>query len=246
MIARYGAAGTFAVPTLASSVRQTMKEAYGEEFPQRTDAVVSKMKETNIQRWGVECPVHSSELSGAIAERNQERWGTAHPIAAPAVREKIRTTMQARYGVESFTETGIPTQRSSTPEATSKRLSTLKDRGLLMHSHVELECLDVLRTVFQHVMHSVVVNGWSIDFYVHDVDVYVQFDGTYWHGLDRPIEEIAGSDSPCDAAIHRKWQRDREQDEWFPSHGKCLVRITEEQWKSAADKAGFIMTRVTR
>lgn len=242
MIARYGAAGTFAVSELAKSARQTMESKYGDEFPQRTAAVIEKMKETNRELWGAECTVHSNELRGTIAERNQERWGNSHPIASAAVQDKIRATMRTRYGVESFAETGIPSRHAATPEVTEKRLKTLEVRGFLKHSNIELECLDVLRTVFQCVDHSVTVNGWSIDFYIHDVDAHVQFDGMYWHGLDRPIEEIAESDSPCDAAIHRKWLRDRQQDEWFARQRRRFVRITEEQWKSADDKVNFIMT----
>ena len=74
------------------------------------------------------------------------------------------------------------------------------------------------------------MNKWPIDFYVKDNDTYIQFDGEYWHGLDRPLDEIAKFKTPRDRTILRKYQIDREQVEWFRSTGKRLLRITDQQF----------------
>jgi hypothetical protein len=59
------------------------------------------------------------------------------------------------------------------------------------------------------------------------IDTYVQLDGVYWHGLDRPIELIAEHRTKRDVQIHKKWATDREQDAWFAERGMKLVRITD-------------------
>lgn len=71
---------------------------------------------------------------------------------------------------------------------------------------------------------------WPIDFYIKSIDAWIQFDGVYWHGLDRHIELIAEHRSKRDVVIHRKWLTDREQDEWFKKCGLKLIRVTDRQF----------------
>lgn len=75
------------------------------------------------------------------------------------------------------------------------------------------------------------VNGWKIDFKVRSLDTYVQFDGEYWHGLDRPHKQLRASASQRDKAILGSWKRDRDQDAWFAANGLRLVRVTDRQFK---------------
>lgn len=78
-------------------------------------------------------------------------------------------------------------------------------------------------------------NLWNVDMYVPDIDTYIQFDGVYWHGLDRPVEEIKNSNTKRNIAIYKKWTIDREQDEWFLKVSKRLVRITDIEFKKDED-----------
>lgn len=71
---------------------------------------------------------------------------------------------------------------------------------------------------------------WPIDFYIKSIDTWIQFDGVYWHGLDRPLEIITKYRTKRDAQIHKKWLTDREQDKWFEEHGLKLIRITDKQF----------------
>jgi hypothetical protein len=74
------------------------------------------------------------------------------------------------------------------------------------------------------------MNIWPIDFYVKSIDTYIQFDGEYWHGLDRPLEEIQKFKTSRDRRIFEGWNRDREQDKWFREQGLKLNRITNKQF----------------
>ena len=82
-----------------------------------------------------------------------------------------------------------------------------------------------------NVSRNVFVNSrWPIDFYIKSIDTYVQLDGIYWHGLDRPIEVIAEHRTKRDAQIHKKWLTDREQNRWFSEREMNLVRVTDAQF----------------
>lgn len=83
----------------------------------------------------------------------------------------------------------------------------------------------------ENVERQAVINKWPIDFYVKTIDAYVQFDGEYWHGLDRPLENIAKFATPRDKTILRKFQIDREQDVWFQTHHKTFIRVTDKQFQ---------------
>ena len=98
----------------------------------------------------------------------------------------------------------------------------------------ELQLVKTLETMFVSVKHTTFVNGWSIDVFVKDINTYFQFDGVYWHGLDRPENEI------IDPKILKKVIRDKQQNLWFSENLLNLVRITEIQWSQAKDKVLLI------
>lgn len=90
---------------------------------------------------------------------------------------------------------------------------------------------DFLREHFSEVKHQKWCGGWPIDFYIPSIDTYIQFDGVYWHGLDRPIEVIRSSSKVRDQAIVVKWETDRKQNAWFNEHARRLIRVTDEEFK---------------
>lgn len=94
--------------------------------------------------------------------------------------------------------------------------STVLKRGLtLVRSRVEREFFDRFsRELGLEVETQKHVNGWFIDGHVKDVNIYVQFDGVYWH-------------SRADAIA-----RDVEQNEWFAKNGFKLVRITDREYSA--------------
>jgi hypothetical protein len=128
------------------------------------------------------------------------------------------------------------TEPFSTPEARVKNVSletqqkrheTLRKNGTYGSSKPEEECYQQLCEKFTHVERQVRVHRWPIDFYIVSIDTYIQFDGIYWHGLDRPIEEIAQHKTKHDVQIHKKWLTDREQDLWFRENNLRLVRLSD-------------------
>lgn len=181
------------------------------------------------------CRVDAQKIGGVLCNQN------------PAL---IRSDVLKRANIASHSE--IATQRRShslreyhqnrpidwqnpgnTPEACIKRHETMKRNGTYRKSSVEDQVYDYLCSTFgdDQVERNVMINDkWPIDFYVKSIDTYIQLDGVYWHGLDRPIEEIAKHKTPRDAQIHKKWMTDRAQDAWFKERGMTLKRLTDVQF----------------
>jgi hypothetical protein len=141
-----------------------------------------------------------------------------------AFTELTRTSL-LRYGHEHPTKS---------PSVQKKRHDTMKRRGLYGASKVEDEFYRSLAQVFDRVERQVSVNTWQIDFRIVDLDLYVQFDGVYWHGLDRPLSVISEVRSPRDRKILYKWNVDRRQDSWFQQQNLRLLRVTDVQFTSSA------------
>lgn len=117
-----------------------------------------------------------------------------------------------------------------TPEAERRRFETLKHRGKLWSSIPEQYLHEILCQHFGvgDVEHHVIHDGFRIDFYVKSIDTYIQCDGLYWHGLTAPYEALTGTPKA-------KYDRDRQCDAHFASHGLRLVRITDRELKEGCD-----------
>jgi hypothetical protein len=101
-------------------------------------------------------------------------------------------------------------------------------KGNVRESAGERELVAWLRTMLgpnDVVHHPARVQGADIDIYVCSVDTYIQFDGVYFHGLDRPYAELTPE-------IRRKFDRDRSVDALFDRLGMRLVRITDHAWSA--------------
>ena len=77
------------------------------------------------------------------------------------------------------------------------------------------------------------INNWSIDMCVNvnNEVIYVQYDGVYFHGLDRPIEETLARQNEQSKVIARTYHRDIEQNVWFRNNSLKLVRFTDIESK---------------
>ena len=58
--------------------------------------------------------------------------------------------------------------------------------------------------------------------------VYVQYDGLYWHGLDRTIDRASEPLYPHDRVVLGTMERDVKQNTWFKEKGLKLVRLRED------------------
>lgn len=199
---------------------------------------------TNFERYGSYNVFASDQIKSTTKITNLNRYGVEHAPQSQIVKDKIRTTTIERYGVNSvlclkeihdkgITEAATPIVRAKINWSTAnvKRHQTNKHNGTYLSSKMENKFHCYLVERFDEVQRAVDVNGWEIDFYIPTIDTYVQFDGVYWHGLDRSLNVILENKSPRDDVIYNTYLRDREQDLWFASNHLRLIRVTDLEFK---------------
>jgi len=153
--------------------------------------------------------------------------------------QKQVATNLSRYGVENVSQLAYAKQRANSVNACIKRHETMKRNGTYGKSRSEDRFHEFLCVNFgeDNVVRQVLIENtkWAIDFYVKTIDTYIQFDGAFWHGLDRPIDVIKEFKTSRDRVICHKYDTDREQDKWFKINNKRLVRIIDKEFVVSVD-----------
>lgn len=194
-----------------------------------TKPVKEKIKETLKERYGVE---HSSYIEG-IGEKRKATYAKTHdydhPFKNPLLRKRIRNTLLLRYGTKTFFESEVFRNVVRTSEWQQRRHESMKRNGTYGKSKFENAVYECLLSAFPNIQRCVLINGWSIDLFIPDAATYIQIDGVYWHGLDRPREVIEASSYPRDKVILSTMERDKQQNEWFTAQNIRLLRFTDKQ-----------------
>jgi very-short-patch-repair endonuclease len=167
----------------------------------------------------------------------------------PAVVDRVRLTNVAKFGVSTPLIRSDVIEKSHSQDAQRRKHATEKSRGWHVTSRPEQRLGAALRTCFgDSVVQNVWLGGFCIDFYVESNKTYIQLDGVYWHGLDRPLAIIENSESPRDAAILKKFKRDRRADEWFKAQSLRLVRFTDTEIERMNDEelVSYVTDRLRR
>ena len=127
-----------------------------------------------------------------------------------------------------FESTGVPSGLTTTTQKLFKGIVERLERGIEDLSSISFQKKEIQTKPTK-------INEISFHFLCHGDfkigDIYLQIDGRYWHGLDRPLEEIKQSSAGRDKSIYQRWFSDREQDEQFFAAGLRLVRITDKEAK---------------
>lgn len=217
--------------------RQVMMERYGVDNPQQLKWVKDKIRATNLERYGTEVGSQSDVVKAKARQTNQERFGVDWHTQSQNFADKARSTWQDKYGVDHPMKVDEIKAKYDFHEIWRKAHQTKKTNGTYAHSRSEDAFYERLKRLFADVRRQARVQhetgAWLIDFLVGET--YIQFDGVYWHGLDRPIEKIRESSMKRDKAIVWAYEHDRLQDAWFSTRDLRLVRITDLQAKKLSD-----------
>lgn len=165
----------------------------------QTPEARAKMSETVKQVWKEMSSERKEEIREAQVLGMVEKHGVLNPVDIPGVLEKIHEAKKAN--------------------------------GSYGKSKVEDLFYDYLISVFgiDNVKRQSRINEWSVDFCISPHEIYIQVDGKYYHGLDRPIEEIGLSENEVDKNIYATYHRDLRQNAWFKERNMNLLRIDDSQ-----------------
>jgi hypothetical protein len=254
----YGGRGN-ASDVLKQKNHETCIEKYGVDHPWKDDSIhaktIAKTRElyggntwevssslrvvvdvTMLERYGTTKPMSSPEIKERYKQTMLANWGVEFPQQSEAIREKTKEVWMEHYGVDHPMKSDEVKAGIDWSEQRRKQNETFKIRGV-WGSKPENEFGEWLASIFSEddVKKQSWINCQSIDFYIVSIRTYVQFDGIYWHGLDKSYDDLA-------SWIKDRFIRDRKMDDWFESKisdGWKLFRLTDEQWDRVKELAIF-------
>lgn len=217
---------------LAQKWKQTKLERYGVEHSSQVPGATEKMVATRVLKTGAKSPSQASSTSNAKFKCTMvERHGVEHPSLSVEVKQKKRATYKQRYGVNNPFSAGSPFRD---PHAASRGgqegyRALARSKNPWKTSKPERLLIEFFERRYGEVERQVKIAGppdmrkyYLVDAYIKALDVYVELDGVFWHGLNKPYSELHTKQRTV-------YDRDRAQDEWFRLSGRRLVRVTDKE-----------------
>lgn len=226
---KFGTKNPYASESVKKKIRATNKEKFGHEHPMSSSVVRAKTIATYVEKYGVENPMSSIEIQERYKKTMKSRWsGAEWPMQISHVREAMMSGSMEKHGVP------YPVQSTL---VRAEMLAKRDKNAWLSKPEKQLRILLEERFGVENVkVQQLIERKWSLDFYVVPINTWISFDGVYWHGLNRPIDDIRKSHKPQDVAIVQKWEKDRELDEYAKKAEMRIVRITDLEFKTNAER----------
>ncbi len=221
---RFGVDNVFQAEKIKEKIRKTNIEIYGVENPNQNSSIRKKSEKTNFERYGV---INPFQLVDRVQEGMIKKHGKPSPLQIPKIAEKKKKTSIIKYGYE------YAVQNPDVKETLKKALNTaetkekiqlsLKKRGKLSFSTEEQDFLSYLiildPDIIWHPLHPVLKH--TIDFYSPKFNLWIQYDGTYWHGKNNVKESKYQQE-----AIEKLKKKDAIQNEIIPN----LIRFWSDDF----------------
>jgi len=202
---------------------KTCLERYGTSWAAQNKSVTQKGINTRIEKYGSASMWGVPEQLEKYTATMIKNHGVKYTFQSKKLREKREETWLKNYGVPYR-----PFPQEKCRENLFLKMTKFPNKW---SSVGEIKLSKILEEKYGTINRQKRVHKWPIDIHIEQFDIYVQFDGVYWHGLDRPIEKIKASKKPRDIGIYQKWMNDQEQNEWFKEHNVKLFRITDVQFE---------------
>jgi hypothetical protein len=203
---------------------------FGTEHHFSNPEVQEKRRKTCINKFGGPAPICSEVVRERINNSIINKFGD-HFSRTSEIKEKKKKTCIDKYGVDSYSKTVEFKSSIDWKDLNKKGFETRKKNGISPISKIEKKFYNFLSEHFDDIKPQVSVDKWWIDFYIPTIDVYIQFNGDYWHGLSKTYEELSQSIHPRDKIIAQTKLRDLARQNYFKKNNLNLVVITEYEFK---------------
>jgi G:T-mismatch repair DNA endonuclease (very short patch repair protein) len=250
---------------MRKKMQETCVNVYGVDDPNRSQRVKDKIVKTCEEKYGHRSYLGSQsylnvmekllsdhgvsnisqvpEVQQKIQLTMLKRYGTIHPTQSGEIKEKIRNNCQEKFGVRwpSLKPDVVKRiiEKMSTPEFKLKRHNSLKRSGFYRRqtSSGEEKLYSLLVEMFPFTQRHVNIEKWNIDFYIPEIDCFVNYNGVYWHGKNFSDDQLVSSATKQSKTILETKRRDREREAWFKESGKNLIVVWGDEFvgKSTLD-----------
>lgn len=217
---RYGVESVAQSESFKQKFRKIMLERYGVENPLSDPEVRLRIEATCLEKYGVRFASQSNASKEASKETCKRRYGFENQMQSDSVKEKVRRTNFLKYGVTCVLHT---------PEVRK----IVRQRNGVGVSRKETEFFERLSLAFTRVdRHVSVTIGQSkreIDYYIHDIECFVNYNGTYWHGKNKTDAELAASSSRQSEGIRRTKRYDADLVKWSNEKNRNFLVVWEDE-----------------
>jgi endogenous inhibitor of DNA gyrase (YacG/DUF329 family) len=167
-----------------------------------------------------------------------EKYGVKSRLESPIILNKIKKTNLEKYGQEIYAGSEDWESKLDRDEIARKAWLTKISNGSCSKSNQEDLLYEILVGNFDQIniqRQVPIIKQW-IDFYIQSLNLYIQVDGIYWHGLNRDIETIKLGLTTQDKKIYKQILRDKELNNYMRINNMKLLRITDEQIKKLSSE----------
>lgn len=185
------------------NIRKACLEKYGVINGGGAPEVLEKIKETNRKKFGSDWYLQTDDYKRKTKE-TLEQYGVTNVFQLKEVKDKIKQTNLERYGVE---------YNMQNKEVRNKVDITKRKNGTFNTSKPEQEIKRLLEEKFPNVQYQYKSEKYpfNCDFYIPELDLYIEFQGTWTHGK-HPFSE-----SVEDLETVNKWKTESITSEFYKS-----------------------------
>lgn len=224
---KYGVDNVFQAQEIKEKSEKTNIEKYGVKNPNQNPKIREKSEKTNIERYGVP---NTFQLTDRVKKGMLDKYGVECPLLVPESIQKKKETCIKKYGFEYAIQNEQVKEKLkevlNTKEVKEKKNNSLRKNGKLHFSNEELKFLEYLLIIDPNIKwHQIHPDTKDIiDFYSPQYDLWIQFDGIYWHGkYNVKYSEFQSK------GINRVIAKDKEQNKLIPN----LVRFWSDDISEA-------------
>ena len=202
------------------------------------DDIVQKRDRTNLEKHGVINAFQRSDVKEIIRALSMEKWGVPYPMQSSKYFNDWRIHFVEVHGYDHPMRDPEIKSRIDWSEKASRAHETKKKNKSFKKSKFEDRIVRLLEAKFvveRQKRLPEFPRAWAIDAFLPEIDLFVQIDGSYWHGLDRPIDVIKQFKSKQDVIIYKKYMTDQEQKSWFEDKKLNLLRVLDTQFQKLDD-----------
>jgi len=185
--------------------------------------------------------VQTKEFKEKSEESCLEKYGVISYILSDEYKENTKSTNLKKYGKETYAGSNNHQSKLDYKNIAKKAWITKIKNGTCSKSKPEEKLYILLINKFGEnnvVRQFFILKQW-VDFYIKNIDLYIQVDGVYWHGLNRDIKDIKKGKTSQDKKIYKQILRDKKLNQYMIDNNLNLVRITDEQLKVFSDEETY-------
>jgi len=197
---KYGVDNVFQSELIKEKIKDTNMNKYGVESPLQNKEILKKARDTNKEKYGVENPF---QMVDRVKKGMLEKYGEEIPLRVPEIMEKKIRTNISKYGFGTSSKNPEVKVKISEarkkPEAKRKDYETRKKNNTFTVSKEEITFGLYLKNIDPDIKHHHIHPelGHTIDFFSPKYNIWIQYDGTYWHregsrtyGIDKTQNDL--------------------------------------------------------